>query len=114
MNQNNKTRKNKNKQKEIQMVTMDLNPIPPPPPSSMQPPPPSDEKNGFKETLRPSSIQNLKQSTINSNIICPAIFKSGKNVTKKYYFPSEFPYLTGLKSVVPKGGRKTRRRIKVR
>jgi hypothetical protein len=66
-------------------------------------------KTGFKETLKPSTIQNLKQSTINANIICPAIFKSGKNVTKKYYFPSEFPNLTKLKSIVPKGGRKTRR-----
>jgi len=108
MNQNNKTRKNKNKNKEIQMVTKKgpSEDITTPEYEAMMA---KHIKTGFKETLKPSTIQNLKQSTINANIICPAIFKSGKNVTKKYYFPSEFPNLTKLKSIVPKGGRKTRR-----
>jgi centrosomal protein CEP76 len=64
-------------------------------------------KTGFKESLKQKTNQKQTQISINGNYICPAIFKSGKNVTKKYYFPSEFPNLTKLKSVVSiKGGKR--------
>lgn len=132
MNQNNKTKKNK--QKEIQMVTKNGPPedistadyetimnkpilqtnLQPILQTNLQTNLQTDintDKNGFRETLKPLSTQNTKQTTINSNVICPSIFKSGKNVTKKYYFPSEFPNLTKLKSIGSmKGGTKTKKR----
>ena len=67
---------------------------------------------GFRETLTHGK-KNIDNPKVSPDIICPAIFKTGKNITKKYYFPSEFPNLTKLKSLttnpVKKGGRKTRR-----
>jgi hypothetical protein len=63
---------------------------------------------GFTETLKnrkePKSTQQIK-----SMKICEDIFTNGSKVTKKNYYPSEFPKLTKLKPVIitmKKGGRK--------
>jgi hypothetical protein len=53
----------------------------------------------FRTTLNKTK-KNIKPiTTTNPNIICKAILKSGKNLTKKYYIPSQFPNLTKLKPV---------------
>jgi hypothetical protein len=80
------------------------------------------QNTAYSDTL----IKNVKQpqvlqrTNVNSNTICPSIFKMRKNVTKKYYFPSEFPNLTNIKNIkgmIPplKGGyrRKTRKMKKL-
>jgi DNA repair exonuclease SbcCD ATPase subunit len=71
----------------------------------------------IKNVKQPQVLQRIN---VNSNTICPSIFKMGKNVTKKYYFPSEFPNLTNIKNIkgmIPplKGGyrRKTRKMKKL-
>ena len=68
---------------------------------------------GFRQTLK-RSRKIVKPLHENPNIICKAILKSGKNLTKKYYFPSEFPNLTKLKPVIQKGGLTKKRRGKNR
>ena len=71
------------------------------------------KKAGFRQTLKRSK-KIVKPLHENPNIICKAILKSGKNLTKKYYFPSEFPNLTKLKPVIQKGGITKKRRGKNR
>jgi hypothetical protein len=71
-------------------------------------------ETGYSDTL----IKPVKQPQVISNriikpdIICPKIYKNGKNVTRKYFFPSEFPNLTNIKNMdtVKKGGYRTKRR----
>lgn len=62
------------------------------------------KKNAIGKRFRTTLTQKKKidkHIIQNSNIICKAILKSGKNITrKKYYLPSEFPNLTKLKPIV--------------
>ncbi len=58
--------------------------------------PPNNPRVGFSETLKQMSsnppVQNI------NNRICEDIFDKGKNVNKKFFFPSEFPKITKIKS----------------
>ena len=63
--------------------------------------PSKPKENGYRQSLK-NVKSNIKPKGVNSNIICPAILNTGKkSVSKKYYFPSEFPTLTNLKPVIP-------------
>jgi len=53
---------------------------------------------GFSETLKQKDNSVSKRMAINS-IICQNIYENGKKVSKKYFFPSEFPKLTKIKSL---------------
>jgi hypothetical protein len=60
----------------------------------------------FRTTLNQTK-KNIKPITTNPNIICKAIHKTGKNMTKKYYLPSQFPNLTKLKPITSTESSKT-------
>lgn len=67
---------------------------------------------GFSETLKNQTEKrsSLKRKSTN---VCEDIFTNGSKVTKKYFYPSEFPKLTKIKPItvtMKKGGqRKTRK-----
>ena len=74
-------------------------------------------KLGFSETLKISPNRSiLKSKTKRNPNICQNIFMNGINVTKKYFYPSQFPNLTRIKPIavtMKKGGkRKSRKNIK--
>jgi hypothetical protein len=108
----------KNDKKEIEMKIMSSPSKQPQTQTQPQPQTQTQNKNSFRDSLRPAS-QNFK---INPNgaqkkLICPAILKTGKNVTKKFFFPSQFPNLTKLRPALQSkmsGGRKPRETRKLR
>ena len=65
---------------------------------------------GFTESLRRHSRKSINNRVANPNI-CKNIFMNGLNVNSQYFFPSEFPNLTKIKSVpiITKGGKRTRK-----
>ena len=67
-----------------------------------------DNLYGFTETLKKRSQTNIIQ--INKDV-CNPIFMNGSKVTKKYFYPSEFPKLTKIKpiTVSMRGGRRKRK-----
>ena len=77
----------------------------------------SKSKLGFSETLKISPNRDiLKSKTKRNPNICQNIFMNGLNVTKKYFYPSQFPNITRIKPIavtMKKGGkRKSRKNIK--
>lgn len=84
-----------------------LSPIPPPENKTRKNPP-----LGFTETLTNSTKQSVISSQVNPNI-CDNIFINGSKVTKKYFYPSEFPKLTKIKPItlsIKKGGKKNKKK----
>jgi len=75
---------------------------------------------GFTETLVPRRFTNT--GPIRPDLtLCPKILDTGKKVNGKYFFPSQFPNLTKHKPLVidmspqvPKGGRKSRKLMKIK
>ena len=65
---------------------------------------------GFTESLRKHSRKIINNRVANPNI-CKNIFMNGLNVNSQYFYPSEFPNLTKIKSVpiITKGGKRTRK-----
>ena len=65
---------------------------------------------GFTESLRKHSRKLVNNRVANPNI-CKNIFMNGLNVNSQYFYPSEFPNLTKIKSVpiITKGGKRTRK-----
>ena len=99
-----KTRKNNKKQvntnAEIEMQTF--------PKPQLNVPVPINTKLGFRETLKMRVSKQKPVSVLNPNI-CQNIFMNGSKVTKKYFYPSEFPKLTKIKPItlsIKKGGKR--------
>jgi hypothetical protein len=65
---------------------------------------------GFTESLRRHSRKIINNRVAKPNI-CKNIFMNGLNVNSQYFYPSEFPNLTKIKSVpiITKGGKRTRK-----
>jgi hypothetical protein len=65
---------------------------------------------GFTESLRRHSRKSVNNRVANPNI-CKNIFMNGLNVNSQYFYPSEFPNLTKIKSVpiITQGGKRTRK-----
>lgn len=102
---NDKTRKNRDITQEIEMKTL-----------------PKTRKNypsGFRETLKNKTEKRIPRHRIGTNI-CKDIITEGSKVTKKYFYPSEFPKLTKINVItirMMKGGKpnkKSRKLIKKR
>jgi hypothetical protein len=76
-------------------------------------PAPIMNRLGFTETLKRKPNKSSTKKKINPNI-CPTIFMNNHNANTLYYYPSEFPNLTKIKSVpiIRKGGKRTNKRIK--
>jgi hypothetical protein len=75
---------------------------------------------GFTETLVQRRFTNIGPM-IPDLTLCPKILDTGKKVNGKYFFPSQFPNLTKHKPLVidmspqvPKGGRKSRKLMKIK
>ena len=57
----------------------------------------TNAKLGFTESLKtPTTLKS--NSKVNTNI-CQNIFMNGLNVTKKYFYPSQFPNITRIKPI---------------
>ena len=74
---------------------------------------------GFSETIVPRSV--ISSAPIRPNMkLCPKILDTGKRVNDKFFIPSQFPNLTKPKPVSVdintsvKGGRKSRKHIKIK
>jgi hypothetical protein len=68
---------------------------------------------GFSETIVPRSV--ISSVPIRPNMkLCPKILDTGKRVNDKFFIPSQFPNLTKPKPVTVKGGRKSRKHIKIK
>lgn len=95
----------------------------PPPPPPLQPPR-EDVKSsrktkklrlGFRETLKKSTKPPVPPLRVNP-AICQDIFTNGSKVTKKYFYPSEFPKLTKIKPItvtMKKGGKRNKKSRKL-
>ena len=101
-----KTRKNNKKlvntNAEIEMQTLSK------PQLNVPVPVPINTKLGFRETLKMRVSKQKPVSVLNPNI-CQNIFMNGSKVTKKYFYPSEFPKLTKIKPItlsIKKGGKR--------
>jgi hypothetical protein len=99
-----KTRKNNKKlvntNAEIEMQTLSK--------PQLNVPIPINTKLGFRETLKMRVSKQKPVSVLNPNI-CQNIFMNGSKVTKKYFYPSEFPKLTKIKPItlsIKKGGKR--------
>ena len=99
-----KTRKNNKKlvntNAEIEMQTLSK--------PQLNVPVPINTKLGFRETLKMRVSKQKPVSVLNPNI-CQNIFMNGSKVTKKYFYPSEFPKLTKIKPItlsIKKGGKR--------
>jgi hypothetical protein len=75
---------------------------------------------GFTETLVQRRFANVGPM-IPDMTLCPKILDTGKKINSKYFFPSQFPNLTKHKPLVidmdpqvSKGGRKSRKIIKIK
>jgi hypothetical protein len=71
------------------------------------------KKLGFTESLNINPNKSTTKKNINPNM-CPSIFLKNNDVNTSYYYPSEFPNLTKIKSIpiIKKGGKRTYKRIK--
>ena len=101
-----KTRKNNKKlvntNAEIEMQTLSK------PQLNVPVPVPINTKLGFRETLKMRVSKQKPVSVLNPNI-CQNIFMNGSKVTKKYFYPSEFPKLTKIKPItlsIKNGGKR--------
>jgi len=84
------------------------------PPPSPPPPPLNLEKLGFTETLTSLKKKSTTKKNLNKNI-CSNIFMNGLNVNTEFFYPSEFPNLTKIKSLPimnKKGGKKSRKKTR--
>jgi len=95
----------------------------PPPPPPLQAPKEDNKPSrktkkvrlGFSETLK---NQTEKRSPLQrkSTKVCEDIFINGSKVTKKYFYPSEFPKLTKIKPItvtMKKGGKRNKKSRKL-
>jgi hypothetical protein len=77
----------------------------------------SNNSNSFKKTKKDikkdKSILEIKDRILeikDPTDKCTKIFKASKNITKKYYFPSQIPNLTKIKTIINMSGGVTRKR----